>query len=440
MKLSQYFTLILIVVIVVEILFLIHKAVGMRISVEEGISMVDTLTIWAAVITIVFLVFSVMGLMNIDRKIDEVENVRLKLQKEFKRIEKKSEEIICSSDEVKKEIIQKSNEQIKAIINKSTKRINFFDALVTISRYPDLDRQIVEYTEFLRENKEVDGIDLAYIYINRGHAYLQLQKMPESYADFETAIDICLEMNKANAYMSMGLWHVRNGDYEKSIEYYQKALAHNPESAGLCMDIGNSYGKIGKFDEAEKYYIKALAYNPDMAGVYYNKANKLRNQHGIADCEQLMAYLNKCLEINPTFIPARINKAAVYRDMKQEQDAIDELNKVICPLYNEDFIMSVLQRGIAYRVTNQHPLALNDFLFVLTYSPHNVQNLSNLALTTLQMGYLQESSFYADLGLKEANAQNNHSCDKEMFFVLNDLIRIGYASLPKGTPDETKSQ
>lgn len=58
MKFSQYFTLILIVVIVVEILFLIHKAVGMGLSVEESISMVDTLTIWAAVITIVFLVFS----------------------------------------------------------------------------------------------------------------------------------------------------------------------------------------------------------------------------------------------------------------------------------------------------------------------------------------------------------------------------------------------
>ncbi|MBO5675340.1 MAG: hypothetical protein J6S07_03320, partial [Bacteroidaceae bacterium] len=72
----------------------------MGISFKESISMVDTLTIWAAVITIVFLVFSVMGLMNIDRKIDEVESVRLKLQEEFKRIETKSEEIIHSSEEV----------------------------------------------------------------------------------------------------------------------------------------------------------------------------------------------------------------------------------------------------------------------------------------------------------------------------------------------------
>ncbi len=440
MKLSQYFTFVFIVVIVVEILFLIHKVLGMGISFKESISMVDTLTIWAAVITIVFLVFSVMGLMNIDRKIDEVESVRLKLQEEFKRIETKSEEIIHSSEEVKKEILQKSNEQIKAIINKSSKRINFFDVLVTISRYPDLDRQIVEYTEFLRENKEIDGIDLAYIYINRGHAYLQLQKMPESYADFETAIDICLDMNKANAYMSMGLWHVRNGNYEKSIDYYQKALLHNPESAGICMDIGNSYGKIGKFEEAEKYYIKALAYNPDMAGVYYNKANKLRSQHGVADCEQLMAYLNKCLEINPIFIPARINKAAVYREMKQEHKAIEELNKVISPLYNEDFIMSVLQRGIAYRTTNQLPLALNDFLFVLRYSPHNVQNLANLALTTLQMKHFQESSFYANMGLNEANTQNNHSYDNELLFVLNELVRIGFISLPTGLHDENKSQ
>ena len=429
MKKTQYFTLFLAVIIVVEVLFLLHYTLGRGAALSEVISMVDAFTIWAAVITIVFLVFSVMGLMNIDRKIDEVEKVREKLQEEFKRIEEKSTEIIKSADAVKQEIVQKSREQIKSIIDKSSNRINFFDSLVTISRYPDLDRQIIEYTEFLRENKEIEGIDLAYIYISRGHAYLQLQKMPESYADFETAINICMDMNKSHAYAAMALWYVRNGDLEKSIEFYLLALQHNPESAGLCMDIGNSYSKLGQFDAADKYYIKALAHNPDLAGVYYNKANKIKNQQGMADREQLMAYLNKCLEINPSFMLARINKAAVYRDSGQETAAIEELDKVISPLFDNDFVMAVLQRGIAYRMTNQYPLALNDFHFVLTYAPHNIQNLANLSHVALAMKRFQEASYYAKTALEEAERQNEHTCDAECLAILNELIRIGFIQL-----------
>lgn len=385
-----------------------------------GVNMVDALTIWAAVITLVFLVFSVMGLMNIERKMDEVENSRKLQETKFKEIEEKSIDIVQSIDKAKKDVISKAQEQIKKITNDSTERINFFDRLIAILRTPMPDRQILEFTDLLRETKEVKGIDFAYIYINRGHAYLVLKKMKEAFADFETAIKVCQNVNKESSYSSMAYYYVVAGDYEKSIEYYTKALEVNPRSAPLCMDMGNSLNKLGRFEEAESYFIKALSYNPEMAEVYYNKAVKLKDMGGVAEKEQMMAYLNKCIEINPAFIKAYINKAALFRDDKKDKEAIDILNQVICPVYNEDFLMAVEQRGIAYRLTGQLPQALNDFNFMLLFSPNNVQNLSNLAMTHLMMGQFNEAIHYGELGLKQANEQSLHFCDADLESVVNE--------------------
>ena len=418
MKRSHWFIIIVLQSIIAVLVLQCER--WLRIHPLGGIDMVDALTIWATVITLVFLVFSVMGLMNIERKIDEVEKSRLMQEQKFKEIEGKSVDIVQSIDKAKKDIIDKAQEQIKKITNDSTERINFFDRLIAVLRTPMPDRQIMEYTDLLRETKEVKGIDFAYIYINRGHAYLMLRKMKEAFTDFETAIKVCQHVNKESAYSSMAYYYVVAGDYEKSIEYYSKALEVNPQSARLCMDMGNSLMKMRRFDEADSYFIQALSYNPEMAEIYYNKAVRLNEMEGMAEKEQKLAYLNKCIGINPAFIKAYINKAALYREDKRDKEAISILNQVICPVYNEELLMAVEQRGIAYRLTGQFPQALNDFKFVLLFSPDNVQNLSNLAMTCLKMGQFNEAIHYGLLGLEQAKEQKMHICDADLETVVNE--------------------
>lgn len=418
MKRSDWYIIIVVQTIITILVLLCER--WLCVNPLGSVNMVDALTIWATVITLVFLVFSVMGLMNIERKTDEVEKSRLMQEQKFKEIEEKTITLVQSIEQVKKEIVEKSQEQIKKIVNGSTERINFFDRLVAIQRDPMPDRQIMNYTNLLQETKEIEGIDMAYIYINRGYAYMFLKKMREAFGDFETAIKVCQNVNKESAYSSMAYYYVVVGDYEKSIEYYSKALEVNPQSAPLCMDMGNSLNKLGKFDEAESYFMKALSYNPEMAEIYYNKAVRLKDMEGISEKEQMLAYLNKCIEINPAFIKAYINKAAIYRENKKDKEAIDILNQVISPVYNEDFLMAVEQRGIAYRLTKQFPQALNDFNFVLLFSPDNIQNLSNLAMTHLMMGQFNEAIHYGELGLKQANVQNSHFCNADLESVVNE--------------------
>ena len=143
-----------------------------------------------------------------------------------------------------------------------------------------------------------------------------------------------------------------------------------------------------------------------------------------------MTYLNHCLEIMPYFHQARINKASILRDEGKNEEAAEELSKVIKTFLHEDYIMAILQRGIAYRLQGKMPFALIDFQMVLFLEPHNVQNLSNLSMTYLSMGFINEAVFAAQEGLKEANRQDKHECDNEFREVLLHINAMNRMAVP----------
>lgn len=418
MKKATWFIIIFVEIIIVEALFLLERTLGNGYSLSETVSRVDVLTIWAAVITIVFLVFSVIGLLDIDRRIKEVDDIKEKQTAKFREIEESSREIIESSRDAKRQIVEQAEKEVKKILNKSTNRQNYFDQITGINNEMFPDRKVLAFTNFLRETKEVEGIDFAYIYLGRGNAYLQMHKFKEAKNDFEMAIEICQLVNKEKAYTSLAGYYVAVKDYEHSIEYFLKALELNPQSAPTCMDIGNSYNAMGKFDEAKKYYERALTFNPDLADIYYNKAVQLKDEAGTANWEQKMAYLDKCIEINPMFINAHVNKAGLLREKGDNVAAAAELSSVIEKVFDPELINAIEQRGITHRLNGNQPKALGDFMFVQVFQPNNIQNLANLSAVCLEMGRAREADYYAIQGLNEANSQNNHTCDGDFQQVL----------------------
>ena len=87
-------------------------------------------------------------------------------------------------------------------------------------------------------------------------------------------------------------------------------------------------------------------------------------------------------------------------------------------------------------------MALNDFNTGLLYAPYNIQNLSNLSQTYFAMGYLNEAHFYAQLGLKEAQKQDNHFCDMEFNNVLMRIQVMSGMTIPisKGNTNNEGSE
>ena len=67
--------------------------------------MSDAITWWATLITIVFIVFSVIGIMNIEGKIKDLDETRQLQAAKYQEVENSSEELIRSIKEAKKQIV-----------------------------------------------------------------------------------------------------------------------------------------------------------------------------------------------------------------------------------------------------------------------------------------------------------------------------------------------
>ena len=58
--------------------------------------------------------------------------------------------------------------------------------------------------------------------------------------------------------MNIGLCYKKKGEYSKVIEYYNKALEHNPNSSDVYNNIGTFYYEQNNYPEAIINFLKAL--------------------------------------------------------------------------------------------------------------------------------------------------------------------------------------
>lgn len=436
MKYIKYFILVIFQLVIVEFVIWIHTR-GLGWHVEELLPG-DAITLWGTIATIVFLVFSILALWNIDQKIQELNSLKESISEKFKNIEDKNREVMLEADKAQKDIIKQAEEQIKIILDKSTYRQNFYDELTRIANINDPNIQVQEYTHFLRANGNIDGINYAYIYMRRGDAYLTIYRKDKALADYEMAAK--LDTQTVAPFYSLGHYYVVEKDFKKSIEIFKKGLAINPQDEGLIMNIANSYAAMGEYEKADEYFDKALTFNPDLVSAYYNKARLATEKKDDLWKEKSMNYLNHCIEMMPYFQKSYINKAALLRDDNKNEEAEEVLSKVISEPSAQEHLMAVLQRGITYRLQDKFPMALNDFNIVLFYDPYNIQNLSNISHTYFAMHFYNEAYFYASLGLKEADKQNNHLCDDEFQQVLTAIDAMSRQTVHIIKDDQQETQ
>jgi len=98
------------------------------------------------------------------------------------------------------------------------------------------------------------------------------------------------------------LSHIRN--YTGAIEYYDKALAIQPNSRGskgLMQGIGDDLYHLGKYNEAIRSYDKVLAIQPNNPDLLISKGNSLLH---IANYSGAIKYYDKALTVIPKNVRA----------------------------------------------------------------------------------------------------------------------------------------
>ncbi len=90
-------------------------------------------------------------------------------------------------------------------------------------------------------------------------------------------------------------------NYEKAIEFYDKAIDINPKNAEAWNNKGYALYNLKKYDEAIKCYNNAIEINPEYAVAIYNKGTSLEK---FGKYDDAIECYDKALEINPEITPA----------------------------------------------------------------------------------------------------------------------------------------
>ena len=105
------------------------------------------------------------------------------------------------------------------------------------------------------------------------------------------------DKNNHDLLVSLGNSYYDLGDPEKSIEYYEKAMAIKPASPEVLVDCGAMYRKLGDPDKAIEMFEKAIAIDSSLPQAYFNLGAVLRMEKG--DLMGAAEAWNRYLELDP---------------------------------------------------------------------------------------------------------------------------------------------
>jgi tetratricopeptide (TPR) repeat protein len=128
---------------------------------------------------------------------------------------------------------------------------------------------------------------------------------------------------RGEIYKNMALILVEKGKTEEAKKAISEARLANPEDTSLTLTEANLYLETKDYDMYKKLIAQVLEKNPNDADLIFNLGVLSANAKNVADAEK---YYNRVIEIDPKYINAYINFAAMK--LENEKAIIDEMNKL----------------------------------------------------------------------------------------------------------------
>lgn len=193
--------------------------------------------------------------------------------------------------------------------------------------------------------------------------------------------DEAVALNGKNevAYAKLGEIHDAKGRSAKAIEYYEKALAVDPDMWSIYQPLGLLYAESGNDVKAEEFLAKADAKGISSSesrlarAMIYSKQNRF---------DEAIAAIDQLVTGDPNYAPGYYQKGRIYDQSGNPDAALMAYQQAVKA--DPSYAAAWFEMGVLYYNKADYANAANAYQEVLKYDANNAQANANLASTYRQ--------------------------------------------------------
>jgi len=178
----------------------------------------------------------------------------------------------------------------------------------------------------------------------------------------------------AYIYSNRGTVDASDGQFNKAVANYNRAVKLNPNFADAYNNRGISYRNLGRLKQAIADYTKAIELKPNYTEAYNNRGVACEK---LGQLERSICDYDKSIEINPKFAEAYNNRANAYAKLRKFDRAVSDYTKAI--KNNSNLAEAYGNRAVIYALTGKPKGARKDFLKAVALNPALVTRVKNLS-------------------------------------------------------------
>jgi len=132
------------------------------------------------------------------------------------------------------------------------------------------------------------------VYLKRGGSYSRNGQYDRAIADFDKAINLGARL--VPALTARGAAYLAKGQFDRAIADFDKAIKLNPSNIRGYVGRGFSYQLSGQHDRAIADFSEAIRFGPKYSFLYFNRAMAYEN---MGQSDKAIADYQQMLKINP---------------------------------------------------------------------------------------------------------------------------------------------
>ncbi len=210
--------------------------------------------------------------------------------------------------------------------------------------------------------KELKVLESADLYAEKAEAFYRLKKHEDSKVEAENALTLEPSNVKGNYFLSA--WFAFKLNYDKSVEYCQKAIQIAPGFAYPYYGLGNVYHGKKEYDKAIEYYHKAIELDPTFASPYNGLGTVYRDKK---EDDKAVEYYQKAIKLDPTDAYPYYSLGNIYYKKRIYDKAIENYQKAI--ELDQTFASPYNDLGNVYRDKKEYDKAVEQYQKAIELDP-----------------------------------------------------------------------